>query len=74
MKSHIGPIYLILGCMAVAALTIGAKPEHHEAHTRKGAATAIELPALPAPPAAAQERVVVVVSPTLEAGATGSYF
>jgi hypothetical protein len=32
MKQHIGPIYLILGLMAVSALTIGAGKPMGEAH------------------------------------------
>jgi len=51
MKNHIGPIYLILGCMAVATLAIGAKPERHETQVR---------------PAKAQDRIVVVLSPSTQ--------
>ena len=39
MKQHIGPIYFILGIMAVSALTIGAsrplaKPSEHQARAQ----------------------------------------
>jgi hypothetical protein len=63
MKTHIGPIYLILGAMAVAALTIGAKAEHHEAPAARVAALAT---ALPAPPAATRGELVVVLSPSMD--------
>lgn len=59
MKTHIGPIYLILGAMAVAALTIGARAEHHEAPAPKAAIATT----LPAP---ARGELVVVVSPSME--------
>ena len=63
MKQHIGPIYLILGCMAVAALTIGAKPMHHHEGKSEKAAAVTSVRALPASPAALESRLVVVVTP-----------
>ena len=42
MKTHIGPIYLILGCMAFAAVTIAtAEPRAHASATVKATPAAM---------------------------------
>jgi hypothetical protein len=75
MKTHIGPIYLILGLMAVATLTIGAgkapaAPSEGVAHTvdtieLKGFAKSRAFQAT-SPGMAMPGRLVVLVSDKLE--------
>jgi hypothetical protein len=64
MRTHIVPIYVILGCMAVAVLGIGAKPVEHESKVqpREAAKATAMTRGLPAP-----GEMFVVMAPKLDA-------